>query len=54
VLDGLSLRVETGEVFGFLGQNGAGKTTTFKILMRMLRPTSGEARIPAAGGSADQ
>jgi ABC-2 type transport system ATP-binding protein len=44
-LDGLSLRVEAGEVFGFLGPNGAGKTTTFKILMRMLRPTAGEARI---------
>src|SRR5262245_43726168 len=44
-LDGLSLRVEAGEVFGFLGPNGAGKTTTFKILMRMLRPASGEARI---------
>src|SRR6266511_3863281 len=44
-LDGLSLRVEDGEVFGFLGPNGAGKTTTFKILMRMLRPTAGEARI---------
>src|SRR5215813_2950798 len=44
-LDGLSLRVEAGEVFGFLGPNGAGKTTTFKILMRMLRPTSGVARI---------
>ncbi|MBO0856980.1 MAG: ABC transporter ATP-binding protein [Chloracidobacterium sp.] len=44
-LDCLSLRVEAGEVFGFLGPNGAGKTTTFKILMRMLRPTSGEARI---------
>jgi ABC-2 type transport system ATP-binding protein len=44
-LDGLSLRVEAGEVFGFLGPNGAGKTTTFKILMRMLRPTGGEARI---------
>ena len=44
-LDGLSLRVEAGEVFGFLGPNGAGKTTTFKILMRMLRPTAGAARI---------
>ena len=44
-LDGLSLRVEAGEVFGFLGPNGAGKTTAFKILMRMLRPTSGAARI---------
>src|SRR5215472_5812539 len=44
-LDGLSLRVEAGEVFGFLGPNGAGKTTTFKILMRMLKATAGEARI---------
>jgi len=44
-LDGLNLRVEAGEVFGFLGPNGAGKTTTFKILMRMLKPTAGEARI---------
>jgi ABC-2 type transport system ATP-binding protein len=44
-LDGISLRVEAGEVFGFLGPNGAGKTTTFKILMRMLSPTAGEARI---------
>jgi ABC-2 type transport system ATP-binding protein len=44
-LDGLSLQVEAGEVFGFLGPNGAGKTTTFKILMRMIRPTSGSARI---------
>jgi ABC-2 type transport system ATP-binding protein len=44
-LDGLTLRVEAGEVFGFLGPNGAGKTTTFKILMRMLKATAGEARI---------
>jgi ABC-2 type transport system ATP-binding protein len=44
-LDGLTLQVAAGEVFGFLGPNGAGKTTTFKILMRMLRPTAGAARI---------
>jgi ABC-2 type transport system ATP-binding protein len=44
-LDGLSLRVEAGEVFGFLGPNGAGKTTTFKILTRLIRPTSGTASI---------
>jgi ABC-2 type transport system ATP-binding protein len=44
-LEGLNLTVEAGEVFGFLGPNGAGKTTTFKILMRMLRPASGAARI---------
>jgi ABC-2 type transport system ATP-binding protein len=44
-LDGLSLQVEAGEVFGFLGPNGAGKTTTFKVLMRMIRPVAGTARI---------
>lgn len=44
-LDGLTLQVAAGEVFGFLGPNGTGKTTTFKILMRMLRPTAGAARI---------
>jgi ABC-2 type transport system ATP-binding protein len=44
-LHGLSLEVQQGEVFGFLGPNGAGKTTTLKILMNLLRPTSGSARI---------
>ena len=44
-LDGLSLTVERGEVFGFLGGNGAGKTTTIKILMRLMAPTAGRARI---------
>ena len=41
----LSLTVEPGEVFGFLGPNGAGKTTTVKILLGLVRPTAGEARI---------
>jgi ABC-2 type transport system ATP-binding protein len=41
----LSLRVEAGEVFGFLGPNGAGKTTTVKILLGLVRPSAGEARI---------
>ena len=45
VLDGLSLRVEPGEIFGLLGPNGAGKTTTLKILLRLIFPTSGTARI---------
>ena len=44
-LDGLTLQVERGEVFGFLGPNGAGKTTTLKLLMNLIRPTSGTARI---------
>jgi ABC-2 type transport system ATP-binding protein len=44
-LDSLSIHVAKGEVFGFLGPNGAGKTTTFKILMRLIKPTSGVARI---------
>ncbi len=44
-LDGLSLTVNQGEIFGFLGANGAGKTTTLKLLMRLIFPTSGRARI---------
>lgn len=44
-LDGLSLTVERGETFGFLGANGAGKTTTLKLLVRLIFPTSGSARI---------
>ncbi len=44
-LDDLSLQVEKGEIFGFLGANGAGKTTTIKLLMRLMFPTSGTARI---------
>jgi ABC-2 type transport system ATP-binding protein len=44
-LDDLTLSVEPGQIFGFLGGNGAGKTTTIKILMRLLFATSGTARI---------
>ena len=44
-LDHLTLQVAAGEVFGFLGPNGAGKSTTLKLLMQLLYPTSGEARI---------
>jgi ABC-2 type transport system ATP-binding protein len=44
-LDGLSLRVERGEIFGFLGANGAGKSTTMKLLMRLIYPTGGSARV---------
>lgn len=41
----LDLEVHTGEVFGFLGPNGAGKTTTIRILLDLIRPTSGSARV---------
>jgi ABC-2 type transport system ATP-binding protein len=44
-LDNLSLQVQKGEIFGFLGPNGAGKSTTLKLLMHLLHPTSGKARI---------
>ena len=44
-LDGLSLSVRGGQIFGFLGGNGAGKTTTIKILMGLLFPTAGSAKI---------
>ena len=44
-LDALSLTVNQGEIFGFLGANGAGKTTTLKLLMRLIFPTAGSARI---------
>jgi ABC-2 type transport system ATP-binding protein len=44
-LDGLSLSVDHGQIFGFLGANGAGKTTTLKLLMRLIFPTTGSARI---------
>jgi ABC-2 type transport system ATP-binding protein len=44
-LDDLSLSVDHGQIFGFLGANGAGKTTTLKLLMRLIFPTRGTARI---------
>jgi ABC-2 type transport system ATP-binding protein len=44
-LEPLSLAVEEGEVFGYLGPNGAGKSTTLKLLMGLVFPTSGKAKI---------
>jgi ABC-2 type transport system ATP-binding protein len=44
-LDNLTFQVEEGEVFGFLGPNGAGKTTTMKLLMGLIFPSSGTARV---------
>ncbi len=55
-LAGLDLEVRQGEVYGFLGPNGAGKTTTIRILLDLIRPTSGRAtvlgRTPSDGGPA--
>jgi ABC-2 type transport system ATP-binding protein len=47
-LDGLSMTVRRGEVFGFLGPNGAGKTTAVKLLLGLVRPTGGEAMVLGA------
>ncbi len=53
-VEGLTLRVEEGEVFGLLGPNGAGKTTTMRMLTCLISKTSGEARIDGYEiGSAD-
>jgi ABC-2 type transport system ATP-binding protein len=55
-LAGLDLEVQPGEVYGFLGPNGAGKTTTIRILLDLIRPTSGRATLfgeePRSGGPA--
>jgi len=64
-IDGVSLSVEPGEVFGLIGHNGSGKTTTFKLLVGLLRPTRGTvwwngerlldgARSPAFGFAPEQ
>ena len=44
-LFGLDLEVQAGEVFGFLGPNGAGKSTTIRLLLDLIKPTSGSARV---------
>jgi ABC-2 type transport system ATP-binding protein len=47
-LDRLSIRVDAGQILGFIGPNGAGKTTAIRILVGLLRPSSGTARIAGA------
>jgi ABC-2 type transport system ATP-binding protein len=44
-LFGLDLEVDRGEIFGFLGPNGAGKSTTMRLLLDLIRPTAGSARV---------
>src|SRR5215472_12068067 len=45
VVDSLSLQVERGDIFGFLGQNGAGKSTTIRMALGLVRPTSGRVLL---------
>ena len=47
-LDSLSITVGAGQILGFIGPNGAGKTTTIRILVGLLKPTGGVARIAGA------
>jgi ABC-2 type transport system ATP-binding protein len=49
----VDLAVADGEIFGFLGPNGAGKTTTIRVLLDLIRPTSGVARVFGIESSAD-
>lgn len=50
-VDGVTMTVRRGEVYGFLGPNGAGKTTTLRMLLGLVRPTSGSARIDPSVGA---
>ena len=44
-IDDLSLTINSGEIFGLLGPNGAGKSTTLRILITVLQPTTGSAKV---------
>ncbi len=52
-LNALNLNVDEGEIFGFLGPNGAGKTTTIRLLLDLIRPTMGDARLFGLDVNAD-
>lgn len=56
-VDNLSLAVHPGDVYGFLGPNGAGKTTTLRMLLGLIRPTSGSVTLlgrPPGPGNLDR
>jgi len=53
-VDGLDLQVRRGEIYGFLGRNGAGKTTTIRMLLGLIKPTSGTVRVFGEPIGADQ
>ena len=44
-IENLDLKIESGEIFGFLGPNGAGKTTTIRLVVGLIRPTRGSAKV---------
>ena len=50
-VDRLTIRVERGDIYGFLGPNGAGKSTTLRMLLGLIRPTSGAVKFPVRGSS---
>jgi ABC-2 type transport system ATP-binding protein len=53
VVDGLNLNVERGETYGFLGPNGAGKTTTLKMILGLIKPSSGKLELFDGGHPSD-
>src|SRR5215475_15182484 len=50
-VDRLTIRVERGDIYGFLGPNGAGKSTTLRMLLGLVRPTSGAIKFPVRASS---
>jgi len=52
-VDNLTMRVERGDIYGFLGPNGAGKSTTLRMLLGLIRPTSGKIKFQVRGSNWD-